>query len=329
MQIPSLSVAAVVVAALALSACVSDGPEVAAGSETEKMTAEPGSIMEIGSVLQELDARVDKYVFWRSQPGEDAARERYLERTAAATLVRLHESQLIATAADAADPTRRTIAAKSLAFSTDDAAVAVLIDCLSDRADARLLTNATFALGEMKNRSTPAMPLIDLLSHPDPDVRNNTLLALFQVMESRRRAGASPLDPVERVAAMPLIETALFDLNDPLVRGHAAACLGSLGDPRSVDALVNLLPDPDPFVRTRTALALGKLGDVKAVPALVAVIDDTPRGNPRDAVITALRVLVERSGRTVPRIDDTTREWRRFLLARPAGPDPEKVEIPR
>jgi HEAT repeat protein len=325
-----LACVAVIAAALALPACVSDAPEEAEVSESETMTAEPGSIMETGRVLQELDKRVDKYVFWKSQPGEDAARERYVERSAATSLVRLNQDALIATASDPDDSTRRAIAAKALAFSTDDRAVEALVGCLSEKGDPRLLTNATFALGELKSARTPAMPLIDLLSYPDPDVRNNTLLALFQTMEARRRAGGSVLDPIERTEAMPLIEAALFEMNDPLIRGHAAACLGSIGDPRSVDALVNLLPDPDPFVRTRTAVAIGKIGDPKAITALVAVIDETPRGTPRDAVTTALRVLVERSGRTVPpNIESSERAWTAFLKERLGPSSRDAVDIRR
>jgi len=273
MRLPPTLPSILCAVALLLSACVSDGPEEVAGAEKETMTAASAGNVEIGRVLIELDQRLDKYVFWKSQPGEDAARERYVERSAATSLVRLHQDRLIAMAKDPSDPTRRRIAAKSLAFATDPSAVDALVGCLGEKPDARLLTNATFALGEIKSARTPAVPLIDLLSHPDPDVRNNTLLALFQTMEARRRTGASPLDPIERSEAMPLIEAALFEMNDSLVRGHAAACLGSLGDPRSVDPLINLLPDPDPFVRTRTALALGKIGDPKAIPALVAVID--------------------------------------------------------
>ena len=315
--------------ALFLSACVSDGPQEVPDSEKATAVASPSTVREIGTVLIELDRRVDKYVFWKSQPGEEAARERYVERSAATSLVRLHQDELIVLVSDASDPTRRRIAAKALAFATDNRAVDALVACLSDRADARLLTNATFALGEMKSPRTPAVPLIDLLSHTDADVRNNTLLALFHVMESRRRAGASPLDPIERVQAMPLIEAALFEMNDSLVRGHAAACLGSLGDPRSVDPLINLLPDPDPFVRTRTAVALGKIGDPKAITALVAVIDDTPRGTPRNAVTTSLRVLVEKSGRTVPDLEDSERAWVSFLKERLGPSASDRIELQR
>lgn len=330
MNIHALRPTALVAVVLLLPACVSDGPEPAEANEKEVATAEPGSVMEMGRVLLDLDKRVDKYVFWKSQPGEDAARERYVERSAATSLVRLNQDRLIALVGDGSDPTRRRIAAKSLAFATDDRAVDALAACLSEKADARLLTNATFALGEIKSPRTPAMPLIDLLSHPDADVRNNTLLALFQTMEARSRAGASPLDPIERSQAMPLIEAALFEMDDAQVRGHAAACLGTLKDPRSVDALVNLLPDTDPFVRTRTAVALGKIGEPKAIPALVAVIDETPRGTPRTAVTTALTALVEGSGRTVPPgLDDSERAWKAFLKERLGPVETHEVDLRR
>ena len=306
--------------ALLVTGCVTETPVEPVSVDTEKRAEVSGEI-ELGRALQDLDRRIDKYVFWRSQPGEDAARERYVERSAAVSIVRLHQDALIRTAADRSEPARRRIAAKALGFATDPSAVRTLVDLLGERGDPRLLTNAAFALAELRSPSVPGRPLIDLLGLPDADVRNNALLALFHSMEARRSTGGEPLPPIERAEAVPLIEAALFDPDDHFVRGHAAACLGALGDPRSVDALINVLPDPNPFVRTRAALALGKIGDVKAVPALVAVIDETPRGTPRSAVTTALRVILERAGRQAPPgLEASERAWNAFLRQR-LGPD--------
>ncbi len=308
---------------VALCGCVSDDEVEPIETKTEA-TATVSNRAEYGRTLQLLDVHVGKYVFWKSQPGgksSDASRERYVERMASVSMVRLYQDQLIETAGDSSDLGRQRIAAKSLAFATDPSAVTTLASLLRIDGDTRLIVNATFALAELRSPSTPAPPLIDMLSHIDPDVRNNSLLALHKTMESRRMTGAPPLLPIEKAQAVPLIEAALFEPSDPQIRGHAAACLGTIGDRASVEPLINLLPDPEPFVRTRTAVALGNIGDPRAITALVAVIDETSQGTPRTAVTLALQAIVERGGRTVPPyMAQTERAWIAFLKER-LGPE--------
>jgi HEAT repeat protein len=90
--------------------------------------------------------------------------------------------------------------------------------------------------------------------------------------------------------------------------------MGALGDRRGVDPLLNLLRDTHPFVRTQTALALGKLQDRRAIDALVDVIDETPRGTVRDAVLLGISLLLEQLGHTVPEsLPDDERAWRAFV----------------
>jgi len=304
----------------AAAGCVTDSAVEPVGSTTET-EASVAHQAEYGRTLQLLDQHVTKYVFLKSQGGESAKRERYVERAASVSLVRPFQDRLIATARDSSDLGRQRIAAVALAFSSEPEAVTALTSILDRRGDARLMVNATFALAELRSPSTLAQPLIDLLSHPDPDVRNNTLLALRNSMEARRVTGAAALLPLQRAEALPLIEAALFEPDDPQIRGHAAACLGTLRDPNSVDVLINLLPDPDLFVRTRTAVALAHIGDKRAIVPLIAVIDETPAGIPLDAVTTALEVIVERSGRTVPPyIEQTERAWKSFIKER-LGPE--------
>ena len=111
-----------------------------------------------------------------------------------------------------------------------------------------------------------------------------------------------------------LIETALFDAADPMIRANAAAAIGALGDPRGVDPLVNILRDDNPLVRTMTAIALGKLGDEKAIPSLVKVIDSTGPGTPRRAVLLALTTLLEKKGFNAPAdLGDTQRAWEQYV----------------
>ncbi len=290
----------VLVAPLAVSlagGCVSDSSDPTVELVGES-TGDAGAIS-YGRLLQDLDSRVDRFVHLKSQAGVESMRERELLSSALEAVVAQNETQLIGSLTGE-ELSRRRIAAKALAFSATDGAVAALATALDTSDDPRLLTNVAFALARRQSASTPPASLIRWLDSQDDDIRNNVLIAMWHVIDSRTAAGSAPLDPADLTRAMPLIEAALFDPDDPYVRGHAAATLGALGDQRSVDALINLLRDDHPFVRTHTALALGKLGDVKAVPALVTIIDETPRGTPRSAVVTGLAVLMESTGATVP-----------------------------
>jgi HEAT repeat protein len=153
------------------------------------------------------------------------------------------------------------------------------------------------------------------------DVRVNVLLALWHVLEARADAGKMN-DPAARDRVLPVLETALFDGEDPLARGHAAAAMGALGDARGVDPLLNLLRDKHPFVRSHTALALGKLGDRRAIRPLVEVIDETPRG-PRGAVTLGLAALLEKQGVRVPDdLPDDQRVWAELVQRSLAGDRP-------
>jgi HEAT repeat protein len=318
----------------ALAGCAST-PEPEKGGEGAKPASPPNASgtaqdldpvaaaqreLRLGRALMSIDQRVDRYAYLSSQPGDDARSERNLLGPALSAQVAEFRRELIPMAGDASNPERRRIAVKALAFSDDPAAVGVLVKCLSETADARLLTNATFALGRIHSPSTDAAALLRLVSHPDPDVRSNTLMALWHVFDARRAVGASPIDPVSQRNAMSLIELELFDPADPIIRAHAAAVVGALGDPRGVDPLLNLLRDEHPFVRTHTAIALDKLGDPKAIPALIKVMDTTPIGTPRRVVVLAVTSLFEKQGVHPPEsLGDESRAWERWIREREAN----------
>lgn len=270
--------------------------------------------LRLARAMMSIDQRADRYAFLSSQPGEEARAERNLLGSSLSAQVAEFEKELIAMAGDAENPEKRRIAAKALAFSDAAAAVPVLGKCLGDPTDARLLTNATFALGRIHSPATDTEALLHLVGHADPDVRSNALMALWHVFDARRDVGASPLDPVAQREAMTVIEPAMFDPGDPIVRAHAAAVVGALGDPRGVDPLLNLLRDEHPLVRTHTAIALHKLGDVKAIPALVRVMDTTPVGTPRRVVVLAVTSLFEKQDIHPPiTLGDETRAWERWI----------------
>jgi HEAT repeat protein len=276
--------------------------------------------LRLGRALMSIDQRVDRYAFLASQPGDDARSERNLLGPALSAQVAEFKRELLPMAGDAANPERRRIAVKALAFCDDPEAVGVLGKCLAEPADVRLLTNATFALGRIHSPATDAAALLHLVGHPDPDVRSNALMALWHIFDARRAVGASPLDPVSQRDAMTRIEPELFDPADPIIRAHAAAVVGALGDPRGVDPLLNLLRDEHPLVRTHTAIALDKLGDPKAIAALIKVMDTTPIGTPRRVVVLAVTSLFEKQGVHPPEsLGDESRAWERWIREREAN----------
>jgi hypothetical protein len=307
----------------ALAACSSSQAEKDKDKSSETtIVAKPGETpadtkrreQRLNQTLMDLDARVDHYVMLVPQSGEDARAERNLLEGALKAQVAEFKTELLHMLADASNEQRRRVAAKAMAFCDDPAAVTALVAVLTQRDDSVLLTNATYALGHIHSPSTPAEPLLVLVRDRDPDVRSNALMALWHVFDAKRTVGASALDPVAQQGAMATLETALFDPADPLIRANAAAAVGALGDPRGVDSLLNLLRDDHPLVRTQTAIALAKLGDEKAIPALVKVIDTTPLGTPRTAVVLSLTALVEKKGIHVPAsIGDEGTTWERFV----------------
>lgn len=317
-------------ALLVLAGCVSeDASKTKDGKKGESVLEAKGSAesaaereMRLGQALVDLDKRVDRFVLISSQAGDEAKQERAILGPAIAAQVGTYESELIAMVADPGNPERRRVAAKALAFSQNPAAVPPLVQALSVKGDVRLLTNATYALGRIRSPATDPAPLLALLKDGDPDVRSNALMALWHVFDAKRAVGASPLDPVAQREAMLVLEPALFDPADPLIRAQAAAAVGALGDPRGVDPLINLLRDEHPLVRTQTAIALGKLGDDKAIPALLAVMDSTPTGTPKRAVVLSLTSLLEKKGIRVPEnLGDESRSWKRFIKEELNTPD--------
>jgi HEAT repeat protein len=316
---------AALAAVVALAGCVSQppapedsksasAPEGAATAKPADPAAAAQRELRLGRVLMTIDERVDRYVLLTSQPGDEPRSERNLLGPAIAAQVAEFKPELLSLAGDAANPERRRIAVKGLAFCDDPAAVTTLVKCLAEPADDRLLTNATYALGRIHSPATDTSALLKLLHHPDADVRSNTLMALWHIFDARRAIGASPLDPVAQRDLMTTLEPALFDPSDPIIRAHAAAVVGALGDPRGVDPLLNLLRDEHPLVRTQTAIALDKLGDKKAIPPLVEALDTTPVGTPRRVLVLAITSLFERHGIHPPEsLGDESRAWERWI----------------
>jgi HEAT repeat protein len=297
----------------------------AAAPATSGTAPVPADDLGFGRTLQTLDRRVTEFHAQHATAGEDARGRKRILEAALASDVGKSMDRLLALAADPSEDLRHRIAVKAIGFGGDARAVAPLSDVLATSTDAGLLTDAGYGLARLRNPATPIAPLLRCAEHRDPDVRNNALLALWHVLDARAASGAAALDDATRARALGVIENALFDPDVPPIRGHAAAAMGALGDTRGVDPLVNLLRDTNSFVRLQTALALGKLGDRRAADALVDIVDETPRGNVRDAVLLAITALIEQAGFSVPpSMSDEERAWR-ALKERTLG---RTIEVP-
>lgn len=115
------------------------------------------------------------------------------------------------------------------------------------------------------------LALIELLSHPDAEVRSKA---------------ARPLGVFADKRALPGLRKLLSD-SDARVRCSAAAALGKIGDKKAVPDLVKLLSDPDHLVRYWTAETLGKIGSDEAVGPLISSLSD-PDLSVRQAATGAL-----------------------------------------
>jgi len=108
---------------------------------------------------------------------------------------------------------------------------------------------------------------------PDPRIRRVAIWLAGEV-------GVKPY-------VVPGIVRALRD-PDELVRSHAAATLGRVAAPSTVDALAAALDDPSPRVRASAATALGALPGPVSAAALTAHLAD-PHPHVRAAAAAALR----------------------------------------
>lgn len=302
-----------IVLAIVCAGCASDDalPAPAKIEQATSKVSAPADDFEFGRQLMAVDRRIDDWYDLGRQSGDGARERRELALSAIEATVAQHIDRFVAAASDPAEPTRRRVALRALAFAKDPRATKPAVAAMAD-GDASIQTNAAFALARLRDPDTPFEPLVHGAASPDAFVRGNSLLAIWHVLDARADA-KRPLEAAGRDALLPVLEAAMFDPDDPTVRGHAAAAMGALADPRGVDPLLNLLRDKHPFVRMHTALALGKLGDRRAIRPLVSVIDETPPGT-RGAVTLGIAHLLERQGISVPSgMPDDQHAWSGFI----------------
>jgi HEAT repeat protein len=92
-------------------------------------------------------------------------------------------------------------------------------------------------------------------------------------MIQTEREGRVAWTPLENRRLYDLIE-ALGDRSEHLRRVHAVESLGSAGDPRAVNALVDALRDNHPDIRRLSARALREIGSIRSVDPLVDRLQD-------------------------------------------------------
>lgn len=310
-----------VVLAAVLAACASDPPAAGgAGGENGDgapapvaLSADPAvSPAEYERILVTAD-RLAGEVLSLADATDDATLARRDEiDSALVAFATEHVERLLAGAADPREPARRVRSVRVLGFSRDRRATAVAVAAI-ETTDPALQNAAGFALARLRDMDTPLDPILAAAQSPDADVRVNALLALYVVLD-RRGVVNNFRDPAGRDDVLGVLATALFDPADPTARAFAAAAAGALGDPRAVEPLLGLLQDRHPFVRTHTAIALGKLGNRAVIEPLLDVIDATPPGAPRTAVLGAIELLLEREHVDVPRgLGDDAASWREFV----------------
>jgi HEAT repeat protein len=275
--------------------------------------APAASASDFARTLEAAERRIDDLARAGSLPDAEAAQRREEVESAVEAFAREYADRLLAGAADASDPAHRVACVKVLGYSNDRRATRVAVAALQVESDRALQTAAGFALSRLRDPDTDVAVLVQAARSPDVDVRVNALLAMSRVLEARGGVG-NFLDVGTREQVLPVLETALFDTEDPSIRGWAACAARHMGDPRILPSLLNLLRDKNPFVRAQTALAVGQYGTRTELDPLLAVIDDTPAGPARTAVLTAITRILSRMQIQAPRdIADDQTAWTSYV----------------
>jgi len=130
--------------------------------------------------------------------------------------------------------------------------------------------------------------LIDNLHHPDPAIRNKSVLRLMEVgspaIPALITALRSPEPSVWTLAAgiavkigapavQPLLDALQAKRESEAVQILIVEILGQIGDIRAIDALIQTLESESSLLQTVAALALTRIGEVAVEPLLKAVSD--------------------------------------------------------
>ena len=136
--------------------------------------------------------------------------------------------------------------------------------------------------------------------HFSADERPRLVEALGPVAE----ADPDPAARAQAIAALVLlrvdgsVDLALAALRDPYwgMRMIVASQIESTGDPRVVDALIDLLNDEDGYVREAAAIGLDRQRDPRALEPLRAMLRGERDRGAKKSAKQAIRVLETRAG---------------------------------
>lgn len=202
-----------------------------------------------------------------------------------------------------ADVSLRLAALENLGQRGESRAVEAIVAVACWDMDLAVRQRAVEVLGQLGDTRAVG-PLLTLLAD-EPSLRARAVTALGQIRDER---AVEPLtkvlrdnDEVVRCGAITALGRIwelqqLVRLGDEreVVRGHAAATLGQLGDMRAVQPLVAALRDSTGAVCASAATALGQLGDVQTVTPLISVLLTRDEPTARRSAAEALGKMDDR-----------------------------------
>lgn len=266
------------------------------GEAGGEKTAEPVNLLnepDRAKLYFDIDQYTQRYMVARDQG--NPATWMSLHQTVLTPLVDKNLEELLTTLAAKDEENFRVIAARGLGFGSNAQVIVPALVAVLDEPNLPLVNSSLVSLYQLASPTTPLGPLVKKLNHDEGVIRSNAALALFAVLRHRRTDGRVPMDDEVREAAGQLLAV-LSDPREQEVRGHAAAALGAIGDPASVDVLVNLLADQDSFVRTRAAEGLGELGQEQALPPLLDALEKAKAPNEQKVIVASLARIARNAG---------------------------------
>jgi HEAT repeat protein len=187
----------------------------------------------------------------------------------------------------------RAASASQLGRMKSDAAVAALVELMSDQSDDVRMTAARSlaAIGDPaavealataladSSRWTAATVAADLIEMGPPSVP--TLIEIASAADSGKEGAHDAavtavrvLGEIRDLRAEPVLIRLLESSGDLNIRARAAAALGAVGGPLAPPALRDALRDDAWQVRAQSAASLSALGDRESIPKLSAAIQD-------------------------------------------------------
>lgn len=186
---------------------------------------------------------------------------------------------------------RRLISTMVLGFASKKEQAAAALVPMTEVPQVGLVNNALISLATLRYPDTDLDPIVLLLSHPDPDIRQNAAWVVYRVALERRREGRAEVSEDLRTASAKLLLIVAQKDEDALVRAQAAAALGAIGDAMAVDVLLNLLQEDYWVIRTRAAEGLGELGKLAAISPLIEALDHAEGSTEETVIIASLEKI--------------------------------------